>query len=44
MGFIVMLMVNTILIGSGAIGSPAFFIGLLIATIIFCIGLCCILR
>lgn len=44
MGFIVMLMLNTILIGSGAIGSIEFIIGLLIATIIFCIGLACIFK
>lgn len=44
MGFIALLMLNTILIGSGAIGSTQFFVGLLIATIIFYIGLCCILK
>lgn len=42
MGFIAMIMINTILVGSGAIGSPAFFIGLLIASILFFIGLACL--
>lgn len=42
MGYIAMLMLTTILTGSGAIGSSQFIIGLLIASVIFIIGVCCL--
>lgn len=36
---IVLIMVLIILIGSGAIGSWQFFVGLVVAAILFCVGL-----